>query len=217
MGITRGFATALLLLLAAAMPACSTVAKGQGDFDVHHAGYKERGVASWYGGEFHGRPTASGELYDQDKMTAAHKGLPLGSLVRVINAENGRHVEVWINDRGPFVNGRIIDLSYAAAERLGIIEAGTSPILLEVIRMGDGSTGGSPGVGGQPAEVLGLESAAMALEIKRGSRYSGVWIAPTGKENGPIGRRPLGDLLDERRSRRLFEQVPDDANSEAFV
>ena len=217
MGITHRFATALLLVSVAALPACSTVAKGQGDYDVHHAGYKERGVASWYGGEFHGRPTASGEIYDQGKMTAAHRGLPLGSLVRVINAENGRQVEVWINDRGPFVNGRIIDLSYAAAERLGIIEAGTSPILLEVIRTGNGSTGGSPGFGEQPAEVLGTESAAMVLKTEWGSRYGDVWIAPTGHEGGKLGRRQIGDLLDERRSRRLFEQVPDDTNSEAFV
>ncbi len=87
-------------------------------------GYVEEGLASWYGAKFHGRPTASGEPYNMYAFTAAHKILPLGTYVLVTNLENGRRVVVRINDRGPFVPGRIIDLSYAAARALGMVEKG---------------------------------------------------------------------------------------------
>jgi len=94
-------------------------------------GYKERGIASWYGTKFHGRRTSSGEPYDLYKMTAAHKTLPLPTYAKVTNLRNGRTVIVKINDRGPFHANRIIDLSYAAAARLGILEYGTG--LVEVV------------------------------------------------------------------------------------
>jgi rare lipoprotein A len=97
------------------------------------------GTASWYGPGFHGKKTASGEIYDQTKFTAAHKTLPLGSKARVTNMETGSTVEVEINDRGPFVEGRIIDLSRAAARALGLVASGTAPVRVEVIadRTGD--------------------------------------------------------------------------------
>jgi rare lipoprotein A len=123
----------LLVLSIATLPACMTVSKGRGNYD---AGYTERGYASWYGGYFHGRPTASGAIYDQFGMTAAHRRLPLGSVVRVTNPENGRAVVVVINDRGPFIKGRVIDLSYGAAKQLGAVRQGTLPVLIEVVRMG---------------------------------------------------------------------------------
>jgi rare lipoprotein A (peptidoglycan hydrolase) len=91
------------------------------------------GTASWYGPRFHGKKTASGEIYDQTKLTAAHKTLPLGSKARVTNLDNGSTVEVAINDRGPFVQGRIIDLSRAAARALGFVESGTAPVRVELI------------------------------------------------------------------------------------
>lgn len=94
----------------------------------------EEGVASWYGAEFHGKRTASGEIYDMFALTAAHRRLPFGTLVEVTNLENGRKVVVRINDRGPFKKGRIIDLSYAAARRLGMVEQGTARVRLRVIR-----------------------------------------------------------------------------------
>ncbi len=96
-------------------------------------GYKERGVASWYGEKFHGRRTSSGEPYDMYAMTAAHKSLPLPSYVQVTNLKNGRSVLVRVNDRGPFVHNRIIDLSYTAADRLGILENGTGLVEVEAI------------------------------------------------------------------------------------
>jgi rare lipoprotein A len=88
----------------------------------------ERGLASWYGSKFHGRRTSSGEVYDMHKMTAAHKTLPLPSYVQVTNLENGRTAVVRVNDRGPFHGGRVIDLSYAAAKKLGVVSAGTAKV-----------------------------------------------------------------------------------------
>jgi rare lipoprotein A len=91
----------------------------------------QTGKASWYGGKFHGGPTASGETYNKRSMTAAHRSLPFGTRVRVTNMRNGRSVIVRINNRGPYSKGRIIDLSEAAAEKLDMIEAGVVPVRLE--------------------------------------------------------------------------------------
>ena len=90
--------------------------------------FRQRGDASWYGRDFHGRPTSSGEIYDMYAMTAAHKTLPLGTYVRVQNLDNNKTVDVRINDRGPFVRGRIIDLSYTAAHKLGVVGPGTAAV-----------------------------------------------------------------------------------------
>lgn len=94
----------------------------------------ERGIASWYGKAFHGSRTASGERYDMHRLTAAHPTLPFGTRVEVRNLENGRKVIVRINDRGPSVAGRIIDVSYAAAQRLGLVESGVARVALYRVR-----------------------------------------------------------------------------------
>jgi rare lipoprotein A len=91
-------------------------------------GFEEQGIASWYGEEFHGRKTSNGEIYDMYGVSAAHKTLPLGTYVRVNNLENGRTLDLRVNDRGPFVRGRIIDLSYGAARQLGVVEKGTARV-----------------------------------------------------------------------------------------
>lgn len=96
-------------------------------------GYEERGLASWYGHPYHGRATASGEIYDMEKLTAAHKRLPFGVTARVMNPANGRSVEVKINDRGPFVKGRIIDLSRAAARQIELLGPGVAKVRIQVI------------------------------------------------------------------------------------
>lgn len=101
-------------------------------------GYAEEGLASWYGRDFHGKATANGEMYDMYKPSAAHKLLPLGTRVRVTNLENGKSIYLTINDRGPFVKGRIIDLSYEAANRLGSLDKGVAMVRVE-------SVGGIPG------------------------------------------------------------------------
>ena len=91
-------------------------------------GYREVGMASWYGRDFHGRRTSSGQPYDMYRMTAAHKTLPLPTYVRVTNLGNGRSVVVRVNDRGPFIDGRIIDLSFVAAQKLDIMTSGTARV-----------------------------------------------------------------------------------------
>jgi rare lipoprotein A len=91
------------------------------------------GVASWYGGKFHGRKTANGERYDMHKLTAAHKTLPFGTKVRVTNSRNGKSVVVRINDRGPFVGSRVIDLSRGAASAVGMIDTGVARVKLEIL------------------------------------------------------------------------------------
>jgi rare lipoprotein A (peptidoglycan hydrolase) len=93
--------------------------------------YRQHGMASWYGPGFHGRKTASGERFNQNERTAAHRQLPLGSEVTVTNLENGKSVEVEINDRGPYVKGRRIDLSKAAAREIGMHEDGTARVRIE--------------------------------------------------------------------------------------
>lgn len=90
--------------------------------------YKEKGLASWYGKKFHRKRTSSGERYNMYELTAAHKTLPLASRVLVTNLTNGRHVIVKVNDRGPFVSNRIIDLSYAAAKKLGMVGTGLAKV-----------------------------------------------------------------------------------------
>ncbi|MFA5683792.1 MAG: septal ring lytic transglycosylase RlpA family protein [Lysobacteraceae bacterium] len=107
-------------------------------------GYVERGIASWYGTKFHGRPTSSFEPYDMYKFTAAHKALPLPSYVRVTNLENGRSLTVRVNDRGPFHDDRIIDLSYAAAVRLGIHVKGTAPVEVRALTPGQTTSAAAP-------------------------------------------------------------------------
>jgi rare lipoprotein A len=99
-----------------------------------HQGYRERGIASWYGSEFHGLKTSNGEIYDMYGVSAAHKTLPMGTLVQVTHLGTGKQIEVRINDRGPFAAGRIIDLSYGAARRLGTVEAGLAEV--EVVAIG---------------------------------------------------------------------------------
>ena len=97
------------------------------------AGWEESGEASWYGPGFHGKQTASGEVYDMEAMTAAHKKLPFGARVRIHNLDNGRQTEVRINDRGPFARGRIIDLSRAAARDIGMLGSGTARVRIQVL------------------------------------------------------------------------------------
>lgn len=100
-------------------------------------GYSEVGGASWYGNKFHGRRTSNGEVYDMYGMTAAHKTLPIPSYVRVTNLSNGREVVVRVNDRGPFHGDRIIDLTYAAASKLGFAQQGTARVKVEAVGPGD--------------------------------------------------------------------------------
>jgi len=121
------FACALLL------SACAPAARETRDLPRQPPGFPQEGVASWYGPGFHGRTTASGERFDQDALTAAHPSLPFDTRVRVVNLRNRREVVLRINDRGPFHDGRIIDVSRAAARRLGLIGPGTGRVRVIVL------------------------------------------------------------------------------------
>jgi rare lipoprotein A len=132
--------------------------------------YVERGVASWYGTKFHGRRTSSGEPYDMYAMTAAHTSLPLPTYVQVTNLGNRRSVVVKVNDRGPFARNRIIDLSYAAAHRLGMVEQGTA--LVEVRALNPGEPQRHMASGGAPSPLpvaSGSGSAAAAVYVQVGA------------------------------------------------
>lgn len=117
---------ATLVLLSLGLVAISTAR-------AHKApAFEQVGTASWYGPRFHGKNTANGEVFNQNKLTAAHRTLPLGTTVEVTNVTNGKSVQVKINDRGPYVNGRVIDVSRAAAIRLGMKDAGLARVQIEV-------------------------------------------------------------------------------------
>jgi rare lipoprotein A len=112
---------------------CTTAPRPVDRFPGYPIGFEERGMASWYGPGFHGNKTANGERYDMYKLTAAHRTLPLGSVAVVHSLTSGRHVTVRINDRGPFAKGRILDLSLAGAQALGMVGNGTDEIELRVV------------------------------------------------------------------------------------
>ena len=127
------------------------------------APYRERGVASWYGRRFHGGPTSSGELYDMYAMTAAHPTLPIPSYARVTHLASGRSVVVRINDRGPFHADRVIDLSYVAAARLGIVSDGSAAVTIDAIVPGDTvATTAGPLAAGEPARGVYLQLGAFS-------------------------------------------------------
>lgn len=148
----------------------------------HAAGYVEHGKASWYGGKFHGRRTANGEVYDMHRATAAHRTLPLPTLVEVTNLENGRTARVRVNDRGPFVDTheRIIDLSYGAAQRLGMDEQGVARVKVRAIAGPDELQGGGSG----PAEDAGSGAGAS------GSRADSAPDGRSGSPDNPDDLRP---------------------------
>ncbi|ROR34685.1 septal ring lytic transglycosylase RlpA family protein [Inmirania thermothiophila] len=153
-------------------------------------GYRERGIASWYGRKFHGRRTASGEPYDMYAMTAAHRTLPLPTYVRVTNLENGRSVVVRVNDRGPFRRNRIIDLSYAAALRLGFADKGTA--LVEVEALTPGAAPASAAAAPQPPEPVA--AAAPAPPPVRLYLQAGAFVS---RRNAELLRRRLEVLVRE--------------------
>lgn len=122
--------TSFVVILCLSLGACSWVPKGDTQLD---AGIKDRGVASWYGEQFHGRQAANGELFDMEALTAAHRTIPLGSVVRVVNLTNGKHLYVRITDRGPYGKGRILDLSHGAAVQLGMEREGVAHVQVEIV------------------------------------------------------------------------------------
>ena len=127
-------------------------------------GYRERGVASWYGEKFHGHKTSNGEVFDMYQVSAAHKSLPIPSFLQVTNLDNNRSIVVRVNDRGPFHGDRIVDLSYAAALKLGYADRGTARVELEAI-IANGSDSDRAGV---PTRIVNLETGTRAVS---GEKY----------------------------------------------
>ncbi len=134
-------------------------------------GFTQRGQASWYGKKFHGRRTSSGEVYDMFGMTAAHPTLPLPSYVRVTNLDNNRSVVVKVNDRGPFLHGRIIDLSYAAAVKLDIVRTGTGDVEVEAVF---------------PAEQQTVATAANEIPVAKNTGNIFVQVAAFGSQGNAL-------------------------------
>ena len=166
-------------------------------------GYKERGVASWYGKKFHGRLTSNGERYDMYRMTAAHKTLPLPTNVRVTNLENGRSVIVRVNDRGPFVKDRIIDMSYAAAQALDMTQAGTARVEVEapetsytgVITTASATQPAAGGNARKPAAVIPTAVAADLPDERQMYVQVGAFGEPGNAQN--LAERLAGEGVDQ--------------------
>ncbi len=131
-------------------------------------GFVQNGVASWYGPNFHGKKTSNGETYNMHAMTAAHKTLPLGVYVKVHNKENGREAIVRVNDRGPFVKNRIIDLSYAAAKKLGVDAAGTAQVRIEALGYREEGAGGK----GEYKEPATYDSGNYTVQVGAFKEYA---------------------------------------------
>jgi rare lipoprotein A len=160
---------ALALLVSCARPPAHTVSPGSADV----------GLASWYGRDFHGRKTSSGEIYDMHQLTAAHRDLPMGTWIMVTNLDNGRSVEVRVNDRGPFVSGRIVDVSYAAARLLGMIGPGVVPARVTVTRLATGEGGAPLGLAARFTVQVGSFASpenARALERSLAGEFPGVEV-----------------------------------------
>jgi rare lipoprotein A len=175
--------------------------------------YVEEGVASWYGVPFNGHRTSNGEIYDMHAFTAAHRTLPFGSLVRVTNLRNGMQTEVRINDRGPFVASRVIDLSLSAAQAIGMVGPGTAPVRLEVV------SGPSPAQGffGVQVGAFANEENANRLRDRLASRYSSVSVAIYDSPNGILYRVRVGRVPTEVAARQLADQLHADEQFTTFV
>ncbi|MDE2485698.1 MAG: septal ring lytic transglycosylase RlpA family protein [candidate division NC10 bacterium] len=172
MRITRQPAMlALPLLLLLFLTSCALISQGPRAWEDPSG---ETGLASWYGHPYHGRRTSSGEVYDMYQLTAAHREIPLGSWVEVINLTNGRSLTVRINDRGPFVDGRIIDLSYASARLLGVTGPGVAPVRVRLTQ----APQPAPGQASYSIQVASFvaESNALALKAELEQKVSGVHL-----------------------------------------
>lgn len=161
------------------------------------AGYDEVGVASWYGDDFHGKPTASGDIYNMHSMTAAHKTLPLGTIVQVTNLENGRHVDLLVNDRGPFVGERVIDLSFAAARALGSDQKGLARVRIQAV-------GSATARGAQPVQQT---ATANPRPVPRRSAPSNVAAAGYDVQVGAFRDRANADKVVQHLRSKGFESA----------
>src|SRR5262249_7398083 len=178
------------MALAVAVAGCSSRVSPHAEPIDARPGVTQVGTASWYGPGFHGNRTSSGEVYDQYDLTAAHQTLPLGTRVSVTDLQNGRQVDVRINDRGPFVKDRAIDLSYAAARSLDMLGPGTAPVRIEVL----GDTVLQVAAVAYTVQVASFASRDNAMRLKGtlAERFDGVYVAPFEVNSGRYYRVRLG-------------------------
>jgi rare lipoprotein A len=173
--------------------------------NLHPDGPVEEGNASWYGAPFHGRQASNGEIYDMYKLTAAHRTLPFNTVVRVTNLGNGKSTTVRITDRGPFVENRIIDLSYAAAREIDSIGPGVVPVRLEILSAIDPTTGFFT------VQIGAFRDRANAerLRTRLGVTYSPILIQQFDAPNGSFYRVRVGKVSGENAAQQLGEQLRD--------
>lgn len=177
------------------------------------AGVYEEGIASWYGIPYHGRRAANGEIYDMHKMTAAHRTLPFDTIVRVTNMKNGKQTEVRINDRGPFVDGRVIDLSFAAARAIDAVAAGVVPVRLELLQ---GPHALSSAFTVQVGAFSERENAVRYLRALEG-RYQPVTLHPQETPRGRLYRVRVGRVASETEARRLADRLRREEQVTPFI
>ncbi len=176
-------------------------------------GYAETGVASWYGHPYHGRPAADGEIYDMEKLVAAHRTLPFNTWVRVVNLNNSRTVEVRIIDRGPFIDGRIIDLSHAAAKLIGMEISGTATVRMEVIRAPESEASALFAVQvGAYRERANAEKARQDMAARFGAAR--IMERP---ENPGVWRVMVGSETTLEGANALLSRVTQETETKAFV
>lgn len=175
--------------------------------------YTEDGIASWYGAPFDGRRTSDGETYDMHDLTAAHRTLPFNSIVRVTNLINGKQVNVRINDRGPFVANRVIDLSYSAARAIGMLGPGTAEVRLDVIG------GPDPNTGFFGVQVGAFEQKENADRLRKelSVQYAPVSISEFDSPRGVYYRVRAGRLPSESAAQELAVQIQTKDGRAAFV
>ncbi|MBL4830968.1 MAG: septal ring lytic transglycosylase RlpA family protein [Aliivibrio sp.] len=182
-------------------------------------GFTEEGVTSWYGRKFHGHATSNGEVYDMYKMTAAHKTLPIPSYIKVTNQDNGKVAIVRVNDRGPFHQGRITDLSYAAASKLGVLQTGTAKVKIEVItvKKPDNVEDWLPPF---PDYYYIQVAAGKNIESSRtlAKNLGQTFLAPTDiKEVNSIFRIRLGPFIEHEQATKLLKKVRSTSYKTAFI
>ena len=201
------------LFLAIATVSCASAPRPGGDYPVR---YRETGVSSWYGEPFHGRQTANGEIYDMYGLTAAHRLMPLGTIVKVTHRENGRSVTVKVNDRGPFIRGRILDLSFGAAERLGMTAAGLAPVAIEVVDLPKNFSAS----GGRFTVRVGafeIEENAKRLAERLRTKYADVYLTTLRSNQNTIYRVSVGLLGQKRLAFQLANRLSREDNLDTFV
>lgn len=176
-------------------------------------GYSEIGRASWYGKDFHGKPTSSGEIFNMFALSAAHQTLPFGTQLRVTELKSGRNVRVKVNDRGPFVDDRILDLSYEAARRLGMIQEGTADVEIEIIGFEK-----MRGQGDFFIQVGSFQSKENAVRIKEkiGRRDPQVYMQTIKTRGGPSHRVLIGPFRSEEEARATVGQLRKELASESL-